>query len=303
MSKKKPAKRPNLSPAAFLRIRLDTLWSTPGLPQESAEKIAGDLEVLARGVTADFFLSTLLRASLTASEAARARLDTVIPAWLVHREYAGILAEAIQDGTLEDELLDQATRWLQAADVEVPVVSPQETFYKAFHYSNEFQGLLMIFWYANVRKTKAQGMGFLLDYNPPWEGAVKDIALYPKSSPEELVELITTEWEDLGMFLEAIDATQAATELVNVLLCNRAQVIRLPKDLISARDPFIRHVLPLLKAPDLPVFTAEDFDQLSQEGKTPEELIFIEHTQGGRMRLSDGKEILVMRDDDDWGIF
>lgn len=303
MDKKKPTRRIRLSPTTFLRSRLDALWNDPGLPQAPAEEIIKELDTLGRRITPKFFLSTLLRAFLAAPEASRAHLNTVIPDWLVHREYAPLLVDAIQESTLEDELLGQAARWLQAANIEVPVMSPQETFYKAFHYSNEFQGLLMIFWYANVRKTKAQGMSFLLDYNPPWEGAVKDIALYPKSSPEKLVELITTEWEDLGMFLEAIDATQAATELVNVLLCNRAQVIRLPKDLISARDPFIRHILPLLKAPDLPVFTAEDFDQLSQEGKTPEELIFIEHTQGGRMRLPDGKEILVMRDDDDWGIF
>ena len=59
-------------------------------------------------------------------------------------------------------------------------------------------------------------------------------------------------------------------EILTALQCNRAEAIRLPRDLIAARDLFLRHVLTLPDEPDAPSFTAEDFRYLSTHGETPE---------------------------------
>lgn len=103
------------------------------------------------------------------------------------------------------------------------------------------------------------------------------------------------------MELETIGPERAKTVILTALTCNREAEIRLPRDMIRARNLFERQVLSLPDGPDTPAFTMEDFDFLARHGQRPEEIRRFEQTVGRRVRLGDGEEILVidMRDWDD----
>jgi hypothetical protein len=96
------------------------------------------------------------------------------------------------------------------------------------------------------------------------------------------------------MELEPVSAERAKTVIMTALNCSRAAKLRLPRDLIAARDEFIRYVLSLPDGPDTPAFVADDFDFLARTGKRPEEVMHFEQTVGRRVRMEDGKELLVM---------
>ena len=53
-------------------------------------------------------------------------------------------------------------------------------------------------------------------------------------------------------------------------------------------------MLSLPDEPDTPAFTVDDFNFLARNGKLPEKIIQFEQTVGRRVRMEDGKEILVM---------
>ena len=102
----------------------------------------------------------------------------------------------------------------------------------------------------------------------------------------------------------SISAERAKTVILTALNYNRAAKLRLPQDLIAAREAFIRYVLSLPDAPDTPAFTVDDFDFLAHNGKLPEEIRHFEQTVGRRVRLEDGEEALVMGnpdwEDEEW---
>jgi hypothetical protein len=64
--------------------------------------------------------------------------------------------------------------------------------------------------------------------------------------------------------------------------------------LIAAREHLIRQVLSLPDGPNTPSFTTKDIDFLCRNGQRPEDIMRYERTVGRRVRMSDGKELLVM---------
>jgi hypothetical protein len=179
-----------------------------------------------------------------------------------------------------------------------------DRFLQAYYYDDAetfgepSQAYVVVFWYTNPRRTRAQGVGFLLDYNPPWDGSVKDILVTPNRHPRRVIRDFLEIWERGGMGPETISPEQAKTVILTALNCNRAASLRLPRDLIAARKLFVRYVLSLPDAPDTPSFSEDDFDFLARKGKPPEEVSHFERTVGRRVRLEDGTEIMVMGDPD-----
>jgi hypothetical protein len=139
-------------------------------------------------------------------------------------------------------------------------------------------------------------MGFLLDYNPPWDGAVKDVLVTRRLRPKRLLGELLETWSRGDMGLEQISAEQAKTLILTALNRNRAAGLRLPRDLISEREFVDRYVLSLPDGPDTPAFTGDDFDFLARNGQRPEDIMRFEQTVGRRVRTEDGGEILVMGD-------
>jgi hypothetical protein len=302
--KKKEATR--ISPASTLRPRLDNLWAESALLHKDDGTIEDDLDVVARGVAPDLFVKTMLFAYVAASAPVRARLDGVLPRWLSRHNCLGALKEMVSGGSLGDDLRSPALAWMEAAGVDTrSLESSPSSFHQAYYYDDaallgeKSQAYVAVFWYPSPRKNRAQGICFLLDYNPPWDGSVKDILVAPRRRPKRLVGDFLEVWARGGMEPEQVSAERAKTVILTALKCNRAARLRLPRDLIEAREVFVRHVLSLPDGPDTPAFTAGNFDFLARHGKWPEEVRHFEQTVGRRVRMEGGEEVLVI-DGPDW---
>lgn len=303
MSKKKRRSRRavKISPESALRPRLDGLWAEGALLHKDDGAIEGDLDALARDVAPDFFVETMLHAYADASAPVRARLDGVLPGWLGRHDYLGVLKKMVAERALAQDLRSPALAWMKAGGLDTRSFDRvPDLFWRAYYYDDEAvlgeksQAYVAVFWYTGPRKNRAQGMAFLLDYNPPWDGSVKDILLAPRRHPERLIKDFLDVWVRGNMEPEIVSAERAKTVILTALNCNRAAGLRLPRDLIAAQEEFVRYVLPLPDAPDTPAFTADDFAFLARTGKRPEEVMHFEQTVGRRVRMEDGKEVLVM---------
>jgi len=179
----------------------------------------------------------------------------------------------------------------------------QSPFYRAYMYADDSQGLIIVLWYADRKRRKVQGLSFLIDFNPPWKGAVKDVMVFPRNSPKRVMQEYVDVWTQQDMPPSAIGAAEVKREILKSLEANRCEGIRLPRDLIRARRLFLEYVLSLPDTPETPPFTAKDFDALRRSGKSPASLSHFEQTVGRRVRLEDGKELFIMGspfDEDEW---
>lgn len=301
---RKNRSKSTLPPETLLRPRLDGWWHDERWLQRADEDLSADLDVLLRGVRPQMFLGVLLKAHQGAAPLAQKRLDELLPVWLRDRD----LLPALQDGIARDSFTgaehDLAVRWAQAAGVELtaPAAAPQaDPFFRAYYYGDGSQAIAFILWYRDRNHAAVQGFSFLIDHNPPWEGAVKDIIAFPSRDPRTAIREWITSWESRGqMPLQQVTAAEARRRVIEALDCNRRHNIRLPADLIAQRERFLRHVLTLPAGDADPAFTAADFNALSQVGERPEAIMHFEQTVGRRVRMDDGKEMLIMGADRDW---
>lgn len=302
--RKKGSSGPAISPSSALRPRLDARWSNPTLTEQARDAVYADLDAITQGIKPALFLPIMLRAFSAAPSAAQARLDELLPAWLQDRQYAGILEELVARGDIAIEQQQQAMDWLTAAGgdpMTLAALTDWDHFFHAEFTGDESQAALILLWYTNRQRQRIQGFNFLIDYNPPWEGSVKDIITYPLRSRQAAIAEFVDIWRArMHSPVRQIDAVAAKQTILDALVCNREAKIRLPKDLIISRDLFLRYVLSLPDGPDTPAFTAEDFDALCQNGERPEALMHIEQTMGRRVRSSDGQEILILGNGLDW---
>lgn len=233
------------------------------------------LDAIARDVAADFLVVTMLRAYLAAPAPGRGRLDRVVPRWLSQRGYVNTLQDVVAGQALGADVRPAALGWAEAAGVDTRSFEcPPDLFFRAYYYDDvrtlgeKSQAYAIVFWYTSPRKKRAQGV-----------------------------------WARGGMKPETVGAQEAKTVILTALNCNRTAQLRLPRDLIAAREIFAQYVLSLPNAPDTPSFTVDDFDFLARHGKPPEEIVHFEQTVGRRVRLKDGKELIVMgspdRDDEE----
>ena len=311
MRKRKKRKIVRIPPATTLRLRLDNLWADSALLHKDDAAIKGDLDVVARDIAPDFLVKTVLRAYLSASAPARARLDGILPRWLSKHNHLNVLKEMVADQSLDVDSRPPALAWMKATGMDTKSLdSLPSLFLQAYYYDDaamlgeKSQAYVAVFWYTSPKKNRAQSIGFLLDYNPPWDGSVKDVLVAPRRPPKRSLKDFLDTWADGEMEPEAVSAEQAKTVILTALNCNRAANLRLPRDLIAARETFVRYVLSLPDAPDTPSFTLDDFDFLAHDGKRPEEVMHFERTVGRRVRLEGGEEVLVMGDpgweDEEW---
>jgi hypothetical protein len=296
--RKKGSGAPAIPPASSLRPRLDARWSSATLPEQDQDAVYADLDAITLGIKPALFLPIMLRAYSAAPPAAQARLDEMLPAWLQERGYGGVLEELVAGGGIAIEQQQQAVDWLAAIGGDpdtLAALAEWDHFFRADFTGDESQAALLLLWYTNRQQQRVQGFNFLIDYNPPWEGSVKDIIAYPQRSPQAAVAEFVDTWRArMHQPVEQIDAVEAKQTILDALVCNRAAEIRLPQDLITSRDLFLRYVLTLPDGPDTPAFTDEDFDALSRNGERPETIMHFEQTVGRRVRMADGQEVLIM---------
>jgi hypothetical protein len=305
--KRKNAKTANIPPATTLRLRLGNLWADTVLLHKDDEAIEQDLNAVARNIAPDVLVRTMLQVYLSTSATARTRLGSVLPRWLNQHSHISVLQEMTANLSLGNALRPTALAWMEAVGVDTKQFERlPDLFIKAYYYDDaaihgeKSQAAITVFWHTSPRRKRAQSIGLLLDYNPPWDGSVKDALVTSPRSPKRLLRDVLAVWRQGDMEPESISAERAKTIMLTALNCNRSAGIRLPRDLIAARDVFERYVLALAGAPDTPSFTMDGFDFLSHNGQRPEEIVRFERTVGRRVRVEDGKEMVVMGSPD-WG--
>ncbi|OGG45889.1 MAG: hypothetical protein A3F84_17220 [Candidatus Handelsmanbacteria bacterium RIFCSPLOWO2_12_FULL_64_10] len=297
---------PNIPPLTLLRPRLDNLLGGETLVEKDSQTLKAELDAVFDGLKAYDFLPVLLRAYHNTAAQVQSRIDEIAPEWLGERGYVGALLKLLERRTIHNESRKQALIWLEGAGADLSALQKVEQrthFYRAYTYADDSQGLIEVFWYTDDSQRKVQGMNFLIDINPPWEGAVKDITAFPSRSPEKAIQEFVDIWKQRDMRLTPVGDSEVKKEILKSLEVNRREGIRLPRDLIEARNLFLKYVLTLPDTPETPLFTAEDFDELSRTGKSVEVLREFEQRVGRRVRLQDGKELWVLGspfDQDDW---
>ena len=108
-------------------------------------------------------------------------------------------------------------RWLEDAGADpnaLATLTHQDLFFQAYSAGDESQASVLLFWYTDNRRGRVQGFSFLIDYNPPWEGAVKDIIPYPKRSPEVAIAEFVERWKFGMRSPEPIGPEEAKQEIL-----------------------------------------------------------------------------------------
>ena len=302
--------RRRFTPAMMLQPQMQRLFADAAFLHKEESAIRRDLEALARDVSSKRFVKTLLHVCEAASEAVQARLDDVLPRWLAQSGHLAVLNDLTAARLLAPDLRPRALDWLEAAGVDT--ADPEgrlSLFWKAYYRDDEAwlgeksQAYVAVFWYTDLQRRRARSLTFLLDYNPPWDGSIKDVITTHPQSAQRLLEEFLSSWRQADIPPETISPERAKTVIVQALTCNRETEIRLPRDVIRARDLIERYVLSLPDGPDTPAFTMEDFDVLARHGESAEGIRYFEHTVGRRVRLDDGEELLIIGtdwDDEDW---
>jgi hypothetical protein len=188
MAKKDKAKTPNFPAAVLMRPRLDAMWQAPEWLQTSEMRQLDELDALVRGVAPAQYLPILLRAFGALEPAVQEDLAPLLVTWLKRRDDIAELKAMLEDGRFDATSSVIARQWLDRAG-EMVNLTPQaaaEQFYTASEGADKLgsQGILYIAWYANRQRSRVRGCYFLIDYNPPWEGSIKDIMWYNWRDPE-----------------------------------------------------------------------------------------------------------------------
>jgi|SRR5579859_4077207 len=288
-------KRPNIAPAALLRARLEAAWLAESAAGQAPEQLGAALQAASQGLKPALVISVALPAFEAARPEVQAKLETVLPAWLAQRDGLGALEALITKDQLTAAQKATGLRWLAATGREVATLTPSaaSTFHSAYELETEWQAVVIVLWYSNPQRNRARGLQFLIDRNPPWNGALKDVMPFPNKPPETLIERYVDRWKEHGQGMTPIDAAAAKRKLVLALKQNEAAKVRLPVDLVMLREQFVAHVLTLPDAPDTPAFSPDDFNALSETGQSAEALSRYEQTVGRRVLMEDGKELFI----------
>ncbi len=306
MSKDKKSKqrKPNLSPAIALRPRLDGLINNPGWLERDSEAIQADLLAITKGVSPAEIALVFVAVRNDSPDAIQEKLSGYFSEFLGTQGYLEALTKLVAQHQLPFWAEETVRNWLQRSGVEVAIVPTASTFFRAYYGIDEFgsQGTLVFLWYNNRQRDRAAGMGWLLDFNPPWFGCVKDC--HPISQEDATLQAYTVThfWRDKGLELQELDAIQAKSHAITALAQNKQLGIRLHKDFYPLRDKFAQHILSLPDPPELPAFSLADLDYVLKHGKSSEEINLFERRVGRRVIMEDGKELFVGMDvfgDDD----
>lgn len=312
-SRRKQAKKkqssPKIPPATLLRGRMEQLWATSEGLMSNRDGFSAALDNLVEGIKPPFFLRTMLKTYQAAPDPTQNFLDQVLPQWLCARTHLKALEKLVLQYELDSSSEQIALSWLKAggSDTEALMSAQQDNFYRAYIYSDEFgdQTVVNLFWYCDRQRRRVRGFNFLIDYNPPWSGGIKDIAFYPARTPKDALHEFVDFWSRLsGEPMTPLSAPEAKKKILLALRCNDNENIRLPRDLRACREEFIRYVLTLPDEADTPSFTISDFDALSSKGEAPEQIMNFEQNVGRRVRLESGEEAVILGDsnlsEDDW---
>lgn len=286
----KPTKKqPQPNPAirlSGLRGRLDRLFADP------PAALAADLDRLTDGLKPGAFLPILIGAAAAAAPGVAANLGV----WLQQRGHLAAIHDLAAHQSLPAEAAPLARAWLAAGGLATDDLDQTvDFFYDAYETGNEFQGTVAIFGYTNAQRRRVRYLSFLIDYSPPWNGAVKDGYLRPAGATDQMVSEYIAFWSARTGVPTRLAPAVAKRRVLEALGVNQAAQIRLHPDVASAREFFARVVLPLPDDPATPAFTLADFDALAHGGRSAETLQINEQLFGYQTRMADGSISRIIR--------
>ncbi len=304
---KKSIRRPNISPLTVLRPRLDALFAQPEYTQlESGDQEAAHLEAELTALLTDLdpeqYLPILVKAVNDAAEPVQSKVGEVIPDWLHAHDLVEQFRLVVQRDLFQGQAYQTIVAWLTAAGTapDALQIDRDPAFYRAYYGADDMgsQGFLMFFWYTNRRQDHVRGINILVDFNPPWDGAAKDITFFPQRAPQDAIREFVDIWEEraMGIDLVELDPVTAKQRCFAIFERNRMNEIRLHKDFIAAREQFVRHLFALPDGPDTIQMTIEEFDELCQSGQVAELIQGFEQSVGRLVRTADGTNVLVGAD-------
>lgn len=285
-----------------LRPRLDRLFAE----QADATELQAELDRLTDGLRPDSFLPLLVGAFASAPQAQRERLDEPIGAWLRER---GMLA-ALRD--LEARRLSDAAEraiaraWLESGGVspaseQSSDLQPAELVIDAYEIGDDNQASVTLFWHEDGRRRRVRAASFLIDFQPPWEGALKDLAYFSFRDFARARAEYFASWREAGLEQRPIAVTEATRQVWTAMRQSQAQGIRLPADFILVKGELAPFLRSLPTDPDVPALSPDELTLLATSARRPEDLRRDEQRFGHQRRMPDGSITRILHlGGDDW---
>ena len=180
----------------MLRPHLDQLFTDPVWPSQPDEALAADLDRVTQKLQTRRRRNDIVKRFPRRATDYSDTVGTGDPAWLTRRGHVSVLEGLVQTGRWTRSSTLGATAWLTAAGGKALALQPAATdwFFRAFHVVSEWQSEAMVFWYSHPKRSRVKGLGFLIDRNPPWEGALKDVMEFPNREPSEMLREFVDGW-------------------------------------------------------------------------------------------------------------
>jgi hypothetical protein len=274
--------------------RLENLFA---VSSSDAHTLFRELDRLTQGLKPASFLPLLVGALAATPETQRAILGQPLSEWLRERGLLEPLQTLESRRTFKEPDRSVARDLLAAGGVSLApdvAVNPADLFLAAYEFGETSQDSPTMFWYEDERRRRVCSASFLVDFEPPWEGALKDVAFARHRNLDEGLSEYRLQWRLSELEPIPIDAATLAQRVWQALRQNQAQGIRLPADFIAV----LPQIMPLLSA--LPIasgaapLSATEIDSLTTTGRSAESIRMEERRFGFQTRLPDGSVIRVM---------
>lgn len=299
---KKSSKQNQPNPA----VRLSTLG--PRLKQLAtdealaASSLGAELSRLTAGLKPASFLPILVNTLMLVPDEQQERLAQPIGQWLQAQHLIDALGQLEAKQSFTGTSRNLARRWLEEAGVSpapIEEVTPDDLFVGAYKVGSVSQSSLAIFWYKDERRRQVQSLIFLIDYEPPWEGALKDIAYKPFRDADTAMEQYRAMWEDAPDSPEEVDRSTAMQEIWATIRQSQTQGIRLPVDFIKVLPMTMPVLYAFSSYPEVSTLSQEELIAMAKEGQSPEMLSKQEQLEGYQMRMPDGSIMRIVRPPDE----
>src|SRR6266849_5778630 len=212
-------KRPNIAPATVMRARLEAAWLAEDAAQQTPEQLRAALQSASEGLKPEMMIGVVLPVFADAQPEVQARLEKILPEWLARQDGLRVLEALVSQDRLPMALQAIALTWLAAGGRDVHLLAPsaESTLHSAYELDDSSQAAVCVLWYSNPQRNRARGLQFLIDHNPPWNGAIKDVMLFPNKPPGTLIQRYVDMWKERGQAMTSIDAASVKRKLVLAL--------------------------------------------------------------------------------------
>lgn len=302
---KKPRTQPQLSPAVRLSGLGPRVTRLITHDLSDAHTVQAELTRLTEGLKPASFLPILVNACAGASDDQRARLEQPIGTWLRDQGLIELLHDLEAKHVFAGPARQLARAWLAAAGQSLePLLEPviEDLVIRAYQVGGEAddsQTSVTLFWYEDMRRRRVHSASFLIDYEPPWEGALKDLAYDNFRDADSATRRFMSVWTKGYAMPRQIDVSSFARLVWTALRQSQAQDIKLPADFIAAAPV----VLPMLRAlpthPEAPALDEDELKVLMTSGRSPEAIWQQEQLFGYQKRMPDGTIIHILRPRDE----